>query len=426
MQSESGKRKLMELEQMKADVAQQKLELAEKEKAVERLEKRQKMMEQAAKLREQVKELERQTAELDQQATAKTTVSTNTERCIAGSASLQPTTVSKSVVAPVAAKSVALPNAVHDAAMQDAAIEDIVLGAAKDVINSSKQSAAPVSASVAASGSKSVSKTSCRGWPELVQTLQRTALPPRNYDDGNHALLGGTFFEIDCQFTPNDPECMGERCHHPAHNREIYDPEKNPTGNVMRFDDDYQMQRRPTPTVTDKRRRELQKTAQEEHASLAKKKQREQKSKQSADNGGAAVSAASGASARKPTFSQLRGGRGGKRVGAPRKCPVNNATKPKKSKKEFVSHAVQKAAQIASHVQKFQHLNAEDAKKEINKVKEEAICRVCPGHKLMQLVPHGPDGTDFAWICEVCEVQSHNCNRSHILTAFAQLEYKIF
>ena len=40
MQSESGKTKLMELEQMKADVAQQKLELAEKEKAVERLEKR--------------------------------------------------------------------------------------------------------------------------------------------------------------------------------------------------------------------------------------------------------------------------------------------------------------------------------------------------------------------------------------------------
>ena len=35
MQSESGKRKLMELEQMKADVAQQKLELAERKSSRE-------------------------------------------------------------------------------------------------------------------------------------------------------------------------------------------------------------------------------------------------------------------------------------------------------------------------------------------------------------------------------------------------------
>lgn len=371
MQSDhSGKRKTRDLEQLKADIAQQELRLEEQKQAVARLEERDKMLEQAEFHREEMKKLERKAAVLDQQAAAKTQVSTNTELCVA----------------------------------------------------------APVSASV----SKSVSKTSSSKWPGLVQELRRTAPPPRNCDDGRPAMLGGsqTFFEINCQFTQNDSECMGENCHHPAHDREIYDDEKNPTGNVMRFKDDFQMQRRPTPTVTVKRQLELQKKAKEEHERDAKKKQREQKSKQSADNGGAAVSAASGASAGRASAGKpaaLGVSSGGKRtVGAPRTCPVNNATKPKKSKKEFVSHAVQKAAQIAAHVQKFQHLNAEDAKKEINKVKEEAICRVCPGHELMKTVPHGPDGTDFAWICEVCEVQSNNCNRSHVLTAFAQLKYKIF
>ena len=284
MQSESGKTKLSELEQMKADVEQQKLELAEKEEEVKRLVKKQKMMEQAAKLREQAQELERQAAELVQQATAKTTVSTNTERGVAGSASLQPASVAAPVVTPVAAHVAAKPNV--------------------------------------------------STWPKLTQALLRHADKvqpdgPRNSDDGGPAWLGGTFFEIKCQMTKDDPDCAGEHCHDPAHNREIYNREKNPEGNVMRFHDGSQMQRRPTPTVTDERLRELQKTAEQEKARHAKKQRGKKRdaqdvinsSKQSAANGGAAVSAAGGAavsasggaSNNKPvmTVSRAKGGRGG-------------------------------------------------------------------------------------------------------------------
>ena len=99
MQSKSDKRKLSELEQMKADIAQQELALAEQKKEFQRLEKKQKVDAELQKCLEQLQQLQQQAAQLNQPVAAKAPVSTNTERCIAGSASLQPTTVSESVVA---------------------------------------------------------------------------------------------------------------------------------------------------------------------------------------------------------------------------------------------------------------------------------------------------------------------------------------
>jgi hypothetical protein len=379
MQSDtSGKRKFSGIKQWKADIAKQEMELAEQKQEIarlERLEEKQKVLGQAAKLREQAEKLERKAAVLDQQAAAKTQVSTNTVPC---------------VTAPVSAS---------------------------------------VAASVAASVSESVSKTSSREqWVKLTKELERKADKPRNDDDGRDAWLGGpTFFELNCQLKPNDPDCLGEHCYHPIHDREIWDLKNNPTGNVMRFDN-FQMQRRSTPTVTDARLGELQKQAEENYARNLKKEERAQKLQQSAANGGAAVSAASGASARKPitTYSQIRGGRGGKFVGAPRKCP---AGKTKKSK-TFVSYAERTAEQVKKLVEEYKPMNAEQRQKILQEAKT-AFCDNYPcfggdEKRPMQLNPDGHDGSSFSWECNVCGLIKNKQSQSNILKALRDLGLKIF
>ena len=387
MQSESDKRKLSELEQMKADIAQQELALEEQKKEFQRLEKKQKVDAELEKCLEQLQQLQQQAAQLNQPVAAKAPVSTNTERCIAGSASLKPATVAALVGAPAKRP----------------------------------------------------------GWPALTKALQHKARPPRTNDIRGGAWLGdGYFFEINCRMKKDDPECAGPHCHAKAHDREIWS-EENPHGNVVREDNGCQWHRRCPPTVTVKRRQELQKTA-EQYVAQHEKKQRKQNRavlqksgaaedvinspKQSAANGGAAVSAAGGASASRPAISFSRA-RGGKRaVGAPRKCPKNQnpkaqqiallVTKYRPMSEEKAKNEIEKAKRIPCNTCYYTYLN--DVRFETKPTQHKSVEDYVNKHGFMDMVP---SGSGWLWKCKRCQDPGMYPPNDNTLQAFQQLKYAI-